>query len=33
MPTHPALFPKDANYMALLDGLKTRIHSIICDCP
>lgn len=27
MPNHPTLFPEDANYIALLDGLKKRIHS------
>ena len=27
MPTHPTLFPKDANYIDLLDGIKKRIRS------
>jgi predicted nuclease of restriction endonuclease-like (RecB) superfamily len=27
MPNHPTLFPEDANYIALLDGLKKRIRS------
>jgi hypothetical protein len=27
MPTHLTLFPEDANYIALLDGLKKQIRS------
>ncbi|QQE67732.1 hypothetical protein GFS31_44450 (plasmid) [Leptolyngbya sp. BL0902] len=27
MPTHPTLFPEDAHYIALFNGLKKRIRS------